>query len=182
MADSNQVTFYEKLTMVSYFQALTRILVCPGNFFKELSHEADFIRPLGCLLISGLFFIGASAIQITENVISMTGILFLNAVFMPVITAWVSYVIIRLYRVKGVSFAGILSVYAYSTSITLMISWIPLFFLITEPWKWTLVFLGLTKGCGLRTIEAVIVIGITVFILISFFWSLGLLISYAKAV
>ena len=181
MAEPNQVTIYEKLTMVSYFQALTRILVYPGNFFKELSNEANFIQPFGCLIISGLFFAGASATLIHENVISMIGILLLNAILMPVITALMSFVIIRIIGVKGVDFTRIFSVYAYSTSITLMISWIPLFPLITEPWRWTLVFLGLTKGCRLRTIEAFIAMGITVSILIFFFWALGLFISYAKA-
>jgi hypothetical protein len=81
---------------------------------------------------------------------------------------------------RRVRFPRLFSVYAYSASVTLLAAWIPLFIWITEPWKWLLIGLGLVKGCGLRWFQALMVVGISIFVLVIFFWSLGPVITVFK--
>jgi len=163
----------QKFTFVFYFQALTRILSSPGRFFAELA-EFPSIRPaLGCLLVSSLFFTCASLTQPHERPLTMAFILFLNAVFMCFVSAGLGYGVMAMTMGKRVTFSKFFSVYAFATGVTLMAAWIPLFVWITEPWKWILITVGLIKGCGLRWFQAIMVMGISIVVLVLFFWSLG---------
>jgi hypothetical protein len=169
-----------KFTFLFYFQALTRILSSPGRFFAELP-EFPSIRPaLGSLLASSLFFACASLTQPHERPLMMAAILLLNAVFMCFMSAGLGYGVMVMTMGKGVTFRKFFSVYAFATGITLLAAWIPLFVWITEPWKWLLIAVGLIKGCGLRWFQAVMIMGISIVVLVLFFWSLGPVITWFK--
>lgn len=73
---------------------------------------------------------------------------------------------------KRVSFPRLFSVYAYATGVTLLASWIPLFIWLTEPWKWMLIIFGMVKGCGLKWMQAILVVAVSIFIVVLFFWSI----------
>ena len=163
-----------------YFQALTKTLSSPSRFFGELPDETGFRQPLGCLIISSLFFVGASLTTISENQILMGGILWVNAAAMPFVTAGITFMVMTMSMGKRVSFSKLFSVYAYATSVTLLASWIPLFVWLTEPWKWVLIGIGLVKGCGFRWIQAVLVVSVSIFIVMLFFWSLGPVLAFMK--
>ena len=170
---NQQLTINNRFTFGFYFQTLTKMLSSPSRFFGELPGETGFRQPLGFLIISSLFFAGASLTTISENQILTGGILLVNAVVMPFVTAGISFMVITMSMGKRVTFARLFSVYAYATGVTLLASWIPLFVWLTEPWKWMLIIIGLVKGCGFRWIQAILVVAVSVFIMVLFFWSLG---------
>jgi len=180
MEKMTEINGYGKFTIGRYFQIMTRMLGEPGQFFSDISDAMSFTQALGCLVISGLFFTGASLTQIHETNILMAGILFLNAVAMPMIAACVTFVVINISFVKSVTFVRLLSVYSYAASVTLLLSWIPIFIWLTEPWKWVLIYKGLTRGCGLKRIKTLFIIVITVSALALLFRYLGILTSYMK--
>jgi hypothetical protein len=180
MAKTIEIQKNYAFTIGFYFQAMTRILGSPGRFFCELSPEAGFRQPFGCLVVSALFFAGASLTQLHENTIFMTAVFFTNSVAMPFITAGVGFLIMIMTIGKRVAFINFFALYAFSASITLLASWIPLFVWITEPWKWLLVATGMVKTCGFRWKQAVLIIGLSIFILVLFFGSLAPVVSYIK--
>lgn len=182
MAKSIALTDHGKFTLGFYFQALTRLLCAPGQFFYELPEDLGFRQPFGFLLISSLFFTGASLIHIQANTILMAGILFANAVGMPFITSGIGFMVIAITTGRRVMFAKLFSVYAFAGGVTLLASWIPLFVWFTEPWKWLLITMGLVKGCGLQWMHAILIIGVSILITVLFFCSLAPVILIFKEI
>lgn len=178
--DNQQPTINNRFTFGFYFQALTKMLSSPSRFFGELPDETGFRQPLGLLIISGLFFAGASLTTISENQILMGGILWVNAVAMPFVTAGITFMVVTMSMGKRVSFPKLFSVYAYATGVTLLASWIPLFVWLTEPWKWMLIVIGMVKGCGFRWMQAVLIVAVSIFVVMLFFWSLGPVLTLMK--
>jgi len=170
---NQRLTINNRFTFAFYFQALTKMLSSPSRFFGELSGETGFRQPLGFLITSSLFCAGASLTTISENQVLIGGILLVNAIAMPFVTAGISFIVITMSMGKRVTFARLFSVYAYATGVTLLASWIPLFVWLTEPWKWILIIIGLVKGCGFRWMQAILVVAVSIFIVVLFFWSLG---------
>jgi len=156
------------------------MLSSPSRFFGELPGETGLRQPLGFLIISGLFFAGASLTTISENQILMGGILLVNSVAMPFVTAGISFMVITMSMGKRMTFARLFSVYAYATGVTLLASWIPLFVWLTEPWKWMLIVIGLVKGCGFRWMQAILVVAVSIFVVVLSFWSLGPVLAFIK--
>jgi hypothetical protein len=156
-----------------YFQTLTGLLSSPRHFFANLPVKVGYARSLGFLLVSSLFFTGASLTHIQGQRFLMASILFVNAVAMPLIAAGVGFMITTMTFSKRSGFERFFAVYAFSAGVTLLVAWIPLFLWISEPWKWLLTGIGLVKGCGLRWFQALVVIGFSILVLILFFWSLG---------
>lgn len=170
-----------RFTFGFYFQSLTRLLSSPSRFFSELPYETTgFRQPLGFLMISSLFFTGASLTTISENQILMAGILFVNAIAMPFITAGISFMVMTMSIGKRVTFERLFSVVAFATGVTLLASWIPLFVWLTEPWKWLLIILGMIKGCEFKWTQAMLIAAASIFILVLLFWSIGPVIVYIK--
>jgi hypothetical protein len=110
----------------------------------------------------------------------MAGILLINAIAMPFIAAGTGFMVMTMTIGKRVTFTKLFAVYAFAGGVTMLASWIPLFVWVTEPWKWLLIALGMVKGCGLRWMQAVLIIGISIFILVLFFLSLAPVVTYIK--
>ena len=161
-----------------YFQALAKVLGEPGTFFSELSIDKGFKQSFGFLLVSSGFFAGASLLtRQYANPLLTGGIFFVNAVGMTFIAAGLGYMLMSMFFGKKATFSQLLAVYAYASGVTLLASWIPLFVWLTEPWKWILIAMGLTKSCGFRWNQTVVVIGGSFGIMVLFFKSLLPLIS-----
>lgn len=126
------------------------------------------------------FFSGASLTYIHERPILMVGILFVNSIAMPFVAAGIGFMVMTMTIGKRVAFAKFFAVYAFAAGVTLLASWIPLFVWLTEPWKWLLIALGMVKGCGFKWMQAFLIIGLSIFVLVLFFWSLGPVILYIK--
>lgn len=159
-------------TMGYYFQSLMGLLVRPGSFFEDLPDRGIFGKSLGYLFLSALFYWLASLTLVQERYLPLTGISFLNALAMPVITAWIAFMVMILFPGKRVKFSGLFSVFAFASGTTLLMAWIPSFIWITEPWKWILVFKGMVRGCGLRRLPAFLIIAVTIAVLFILFRSL----------
>ena len=178
MLKNIEMTGEKRFTVGFYFKTLTGILGSPGQFFGAFPEKLGFRQPFGFLLVSGLFFVGASLTYIHERQVVMAGILLVNAVAMPFIAAGTGFIIINMTTGKRMAFERLFAVYAYAAGVTMLASWIPLFVWITEPWKWLLIAIGMVKGCGLRWIQAILISGISIFLLALLFWSLASVISY----
>lgn len=161
-----------------YFQSLAKVLGTPNTFFRELPIEAGFKQSFGFLMFSSVFFAGASLLtrQFVQPLLS-GGILFINAIGMTFIAAGLGYMLMTMFFGRKVTFSRLFAVYAYASGVTLLASWIPLFIWLTEPWKWVLIGMGLTKSCDLQWNQAVLVIGGSIGIMVLFFKSLLPLIS-----
>lgn len=163
----------DNFTIGFYFGALTQLLSEPRRFFSELPQEVKLKQSLGFLVVSGLFFAGASlAGTMYPNPLLMGGIFFINAVGMAFITAGFGYMVMTMSIKDRVSFSRLFSIYAFSSGVTLLASWVPFFLVLTEPWKWWLIGTGMVKHCGFRVKQALLVIGVSVAVLVLFFWSL----------
>ena len=180
MPESIATANNDRFTIGFYFQTLTRILGAPRQFFSESPEDVGFEKPFGFLLISSLFFTGASLTCIHERLILMACIFFVNSIVMPFFAAGIGFTVMTMTIGKRVKFARLFAVYAFATGVTLLASWIPLFVWLTEPWKWLLIGLGMVKACGLRWMQAFLIIGISVFMLVLFFWSLGPVVLYIR--
>jgi len=156
-----------------YFQALTKMLGEPRRFFSELPRAMGLKRPLGFLFVSSLFFAGASLMSNRPpNPVIMGSIFFINAMGMVFIAAGIGYLVMFMIMGRQVTFTRFFSIYALSFGVTLLASWLPFFMWLTEPWKWWLIGTGMVKGCGFRKIQAAVVIGVTIVVLVLFFWAL----------
>ena len=153
----------------SYFQIITGMLSRPGNFLSTGLSDHDIKTPVLFLLISTIFFSFASLTVVKGNIVLSAGILILNAITMPVITATVSLIFIRLFIPGSVSFIRIFSIHAFAGGTVLLVAWIPMILWITEPWKWILIIIGYAKGCGMTYLQAIIISIITAGFIIGVF-------------
>jgi hypothetical protein len=180
MTKTIAVTGTHRFTVRFYFQAVAGVIGSPRRFFKELPDPVGLRRAFGFLLVSGLFFTGASLLYIQEQHALIGGIFLANALFMPFIAAAVSYMVMIMTLGRRVAFERLFAVYAFAAGVTLLVSWIPLSLWFTEPWRWVLVGMGMVKGCGLGWRQAILIIGVSIVILILFFWSLAPLMPHLR--
>ena len=163
----------EKFSMPFYIQAVFSILGRPRKYFGELSPAVGMVPSLIFLVISALFFCAASLATIRQQAVCITGGIYLfNAVGMVFIMAGLSYLVMTLSIGPKVTFARLFSIYALCSGVTLLVSWVPYLVVFTEPWKWYLIGTGLTKGCGLKLKEAMLMIVLSLTVWILFYWSL----------
>lgn len=163
----------DKFTLRVYFQAMTGLLGEPRNFFAELPDDIRLKVPMCFLIVSSLFFSIASLLATSLDKFYLSGIIyFVNAFGMTLIAALVGYIVTNMLTTKRLSFVRIFSVYAFAAGVTLLASWIPTFFFITEPWKWLLICTGLVKTCGLSWLRAFFIICLSIAIVVLFFYSL----------
>lgn len=155
-----------------YFRTLSRMLEEPRRFFSELSPEIGVFRPLMFLTVSSVLFTSGSLLGTGDSVSAFEGILFANAVGMVFIASGIGYMILVMMVGRRTTYGRVFAIYAFSAGVTLLASWIPFFLWITEPWKWWLIGIGLTRNLGLSRKQALIVIGLSIGVLYLFFRSL----------
>lgn len=142
-----------------YGYAVIQIMIEPRQFFAELSNNAKLVKSLGFCLICSIFYIAASLLTSTyPNSFMMGGISFFNSVGMVFVSSALSYMIMVLILGKRAGFEIIFSVYAFSSGVTLLLSWMSFFFWITEPWKWWLIYTGFKNSCGMSWKSAAFII------------------------
>ena len=162
----------EKFNFGFYFRVLTKIVREPGRFFSDLPADIGLKQPVGFLLASSLIYVVAGlARSMPSNPVLLGSILFINAVGMVFIAAGLGYMLMLMFMGKQVSFLFFFSVYAFSSGVILLASWLPFFVWLTEPWKWWLIGTGMTKALGFRWTQAVLIIVVSFAIIALFFWS-----------
>jgi len=170
-----------KFTFGFYFPTLTKMVGQPRRFFNAMPPDLGVKKSMGFLIVSSLFFTLASLAR-TEpgNAVLCGSIFFVNALGMALIAAGVSYGIMVMFIGKKITWAGFVNIYALSTGVTLLASWIPFFIWVTEPWKWWLIGTGMTRTFGFTRLQAGFLIGVSFGIIVLLFWSLGLAVSTGR--
>ena len=165
------MTKTEHFSLGIYFHTLTKMLGQPRRFFSELPHDAGLKQPLGFLLVSSLFFAGASLMSnLSSNLLVMGGVFFLNAVGMTFIAASIGFMAMIAIMGRRVTFARFFSIYALSAGVTLLASWLPFFIWLTEPWKWWLIGMGMVSGLGFGRVQVLVIIGVSAGMIFLLFW------------
>ena len=160
----------QKFSFRFYFHALSKMLAEPRCFFSDLPVDSGFIKPLGFLIVSSIFFTGASVVsRMPANPLYLGSIFFINAVGMVLIASGLGYMVMVMFFGRSVTFNRFFSIYAFSSGITLLAAWIPLFIWIAEPWKWWLIGTGMARSCGFRSRQIIIIIGLSLGIMILLF-------------
>ncbi len=180
MKGSNKTPYADRFDLGSYLQALTRMLGSPGQFFGELPQDTGYRRLFGFLLVSSLFFVAAGLTQAHDKPWFRAVILFLNALGMTFITTGAVFMVMSMIWGRRVPFSRIFAVCAYSSGVTMLASWIPLFVWITEPWKWILISIGMVRVCGLSWKQTILVTVISISVIVLFFWSVMSVILYLR--
>jgi hypothetical protein len=167
----------DKFSIHFYVQAVFGIMGHPRKFFSRLPQTIGLTQALGFLILSALFFSTAGQLHTSlENFFFVGGIYMFNAVGMVFILAGLGYVVMTLSIGKKVGFARLFGIYALCSGVTLLVSWIPHLALFTEPWKWYLIGVGMTGGCGLKLKEALLIMAISLGIWYLFFWTIMVII------
>ena len=145
-----------------YITTLTELIREPGHFFSRLTQNEGFRRSLWFLFASGLFFTLASLTsRFYEKPLLMGLALLIGSMGMVVVSANVGYLIMRLTPGKNVKYAHFFSIVAHATGASLHLSWIPIFIIVSEPWKWWLIGTGLKRSCGLNGGRVLLIIGLS---------------------
>lgn len=154
------------------------LLLAPGRFFSGEGKTAHWGYALGMLSLSALLASCAAFLLQKPPTPWLSGGLFVfNGVGMILISAAFGFLAIRLTRKAPISFGQLFSIYAFSGSLPMLISWLPGSFMAFESWKWCLIGIGLTRGGGLSWRQALVVIAGSIGLTILFFWSLMLLLQ-----
>jgi hypothetical protein len=171
----------EKFSVGFYVRTVTRMLGQPRQFFTDLQHEASMRQSLGFLVISSLFFAGAAVVSsMSSQPILMGTIYFVNSFGMAFIAAGVGYIVMTMSMGKKATFTRLFGIYALSSGLTLLASWLPFFVWLTEPWKWWLIGTGMTMHCGFSRKQAILVIGASIIVMVLAFYSVLPVVSHLR--
>ncbi len=158
-----------------YGYAVIQLLIEPRRFFTDLPGNTTFLKSFGFCLICSLFFVLAGLLTGSyTDPVQMGGVFFINSMGMVFISAGLSFMIMVMTLGRKVGFSLIFSIYAFSSGIVLLISWMSFFFWFTEPWKWWLVFTGLKHAGRFSWKPALLVLILTMIIQFAFMYSLYL--------
>ena len=167
---SIEVRRMDKFSIHFYVQAVFGIIGHPRKFFSQLPQTSGMTQALGFLILSAVFFSTAGQLHTSlQNFLVVGGLYMFNAVGMVFILAGLSYVVMSLSIGKKVGFTRLFSIYALCSGVTLLVSWVPHLAIFTEPWKWYLIGVGMTKGCGFKLKEVLLIMAISLGIWYLFF-------------
>ena len=159
---SVEVNRMDKFSINFYVRAVFGMMGHPRNFFSGLPQSSGMTQALGFLLLSAVFFSTAGQLHTNlQNFLVVGAISMFNAVGMVFILAGLGYLVMTLSIGKKVGFVRLFGIYALCSGVTLLVSWVPHLALLTEPWKWYLIGVGMTRSCGLKLKEALLIIAIS---------------------
>jgi len=169
-----------KMSIREYFEIIIDVMRSPVRFFEAVGREEGMRRSLIFLMISGLFFCSVSMTYFFENSVVMGVIMMLNSVLMPAFGAVITFTLLGMTGTEKVPFAKVFNIYAYSSGAVMVVSWIPGLSIVMEPVRALLIGIGLVKGVGIGKVKAVILIALTAFMILIFFWSAAPIIEELK--
>ena len=156
-----------------YFQALSKLLAHPRQFFSDTANIGGWPQALRFLLVSSIVFTGAVLLNVKpDRPVLLFGILLINAVGMTVIASGTGYMIMVMIAGRQTTFRRLFIIYAYAAGITQLVSWLPFFLFLTEPWKWWLIGTGLRRHAGFKPKDVAIIITLSILMMIAVFVSL----------
>ena len=150
-----------------YAYALIQLLIEPGLFFREFVEKTRPRRAAEFMVICCLFYSLASLLTgaYSQPVRIMAPIFFINAAGMILISSVLGYMAMVMIARKKTSFGIVFSIYAFSSGVTLFLSWLPFLIWITEPWKWWLICTGLKHTCHLSWKKSIVIVALSTIVL-----------------
>ena len=147
--------------------ALIQLLIEPGLFFRELAEKTRPRRAVEFIGICCLFHALASLLTgaYSQPVRIMGPVFFMNAAGMILISSALGYMAMVMIAGKKASFAIVFSIYAFSSGVTLFLSWLPFLVWITEPWKWWLICTGLNQAGHLSWKKSILIVAVSTLVL-----------------
>ncbi|MBN1831536.1 MAG: YIP1 family protein [Deltaproteobacteria bacterium] len=152
------------------FRIVCAILFHPRTFYERLLQRSGYTYPIIFLfLCSTLHSICATMCTNREKAV-LGALYFMNAFFMPFITAFLAYLATLILCRHVFSYQTVLSITAYANA-TLLLAWIPGISWVTGIWTYGLIGLGMAKVGPITASMAFRIILITagcLFLLIQF--------------
>ena len=138
--------------------ALSGLIVSPRHWFCEAFPLMPPKEACGLLVVSSLIYAAAGAMPAATTGGMVSGaILMVNALGMPVMCAAIAW-LVGAASGQRICFARILKVFAVGSSPVLLVAWVPFSFFFTEPWKWSLIGLGMIYGLGMGKRRTVVIL------------------------
>ena len=145
-----------------YVDTLVALLTRPGIFYATRFKQVTPFQSLVILTLSCIFFSIAGALCRPGSApLTMGLILFINAVGMVIMGSTACYLVLVTTAYRRYSFGQLLSIFSLSSGAVLFIAWVPSAFILTEPWKWWLIGIGMVKGLGMSKTRAAITVMFT---------------------
>ena len=158
-----------------YGFAVIQLLIEPKRFFIELSNNTTVVKSLGFCMVCSIFYVAASLLTCGYlNTVKMGFIFFLNSAGMIFLSVYLSNMVDRIFIKTKCDFELFFSVYVFSSSIVLLVSWVSFSLWITEPWKWWLVYTGLKNTCSFSRRSAFFILLVMIVIYFFLMYSLNL--------
>ena len=130
------------------------ILGHPRKFFGELPESVGMIQAAGFLTVSAIVHCAAALIHTApSNYLVMGGTLLANAIGMVFLLTGLGYTLVSVTSKSKVRFGRLFRIYALSSGVTLLISWVPALLVYTEIWKWWLIGTGMTYGARIQVVS-----------------------------
>lgn len=150
-----------------YAYALIQVLIEPGLFFKSLVEKTRPRRAVEFMVLCSLFYAMASLLTgaYSQPIWIMAPIFFINAAGMILISSVLGYMAMVMIAGKKAPFSIVFSIYAFSSGVTLFLSWLPFLVWITEPWKWWLICTGLKHACHLSWKKSIVIVALSTIVL-----------------
>ena len=162
------------IPLAAYWRIIGRMFTAPRDFFADVATGGPKTWKAITFLVSTALLYSGAAILVHRppQSLAVFGILVVNAIGMCFFAVLVGYTIMIMGFGRKMTFSNMVRIYAFSSGMTLLLSWIPFSLLFTEIWKWWLIFAGLTIGGGLEKKEAAVILVLSVAVIVLFFRSL----------
>jgi hypothetical protein len=154
----------------AYWDTLSQLIREPRRFFAR---EGGGLSPVAFLAVSSaLSALAGISLGAQPGNLVMAAVLFVNAFGMTVLAAVLAYGVLVPLAGRGLTFRRLFDIYAHSAGVTLLVSWNPVLLVVTEPWKWWLVWTGMRVRGGLTRGQAATVLVLSLGLILLLFWTL----------
>jgi hypothetical protein len=146
-------------TLTAYTRTLVELLLHPGIFFDGRFNAVSTWQASGVLFVAALFssfclaLIGSSGAPLVTGTIG-----FINGIGMAAVGCTVGYLAVYIVMGSRPCLSRLWAVFALCSGTVLLIAWVPAAFLFTEPWRWTLVGIGMVRGLKINRIRAAMIV------------------------
>lgn len=162
-----------RFSMMTYFRGVTRILRAPRRYFSAGREKTNTAFTMAFLIVSAVVYtFGFSMVNPTSGILKNVGISMTNALGMVVVTSVICYLMMVMMFGQRVSFQQLFGIIARASGVTMLVAWVPYFIWLTEPWKWYLIWIGLSAIGQFRWYQTTMILLSSIFIIVTFFYSL----------
>lgn len=152
------------------FSIVCDMLLHPGTFYERLPPQSGYPSPIIFLFFCSTLHTICATICTDREKAVFGALYFMNAFFMPFITAFLAYLASLILCRHVFSYQTVLGITAYA-NVTLLLAWIPGISCVTGIWTYGLIGLGMAKIGPIKASTAFHIILITagcLFLLIQF--------------